>query len=56
MYLKELRSFLDSTKPAGFNPDNPEQVDQSLVQHMGQQFLDGHQAFRGDRLIASYVG
>ena len=55
MYLKELRSFLDSTKPAVFNPDNPEQVDQCLVQHMNQQFLDGHQAFRGDRLIASFL-
>ena len=55
IYQSEYARFMSFAKPRFLNLDNSDQVDQALVDYMNHQFLNGHQAFVGDRLIASWI-
>ena len=55
MYVKEYEEFMTFARPRGLNLDHAEKVDALLVEFMNLQFLSGHQAYKGDRLIASWM-
>jgi len=56
MYEKEHTTFMTFAKKSGhLDITNSSQVDQLLVDYMNRCFFEGHQAFVGDRLIASWL-
>ena len=55
MYQKELQAFKDYAVCPGLDPKDAEGVDRLMVQYMNHCYLAGHQAYVGDRLIASWL-
>ena len=55
MYQKELKAFMDYAGCRGLNLKEGETVDRLMVQYMNHCYLAGHQAYVGDRLIASWM-
>ena len=55
MYQKEMQAFLDYAQCRGLDVSKAETVDKLMVQYMNLCYLGGHQAFVGDRLIASWL-
>ncbi|CAE7279327.1 unnamed protein product [Symbiodinium natans] len=54
-YQKELQSFLSFAKPRGLVMTNAKIVDGLLVDYMNRMYLDGHQSYRADRLMAAIL-
>ena len=55
MYQTELKAFKEFAVPLGLEVNKPSKVDQLMTQYMNRCFLDGHQAFVGNRLVASWM-
>ena len=55
MYQKELKAFMDYARCPCLNLKEGETMDRLMVQYMNHCYLAGHQAYVGDRLIASWM-
>lgn len=54
-YMKELKEFLKYAGPRGMDLKEPTSVDETIVEYLNKMFAEGHQCYRGDRLIAAFL-
>ena len=54
-YRLALEQFMDFSLPRGLEIDNAERVDRLLVDFLNKLYQEGHQAYKGDRVIAAFM-
>ena len=54
-YSQELNQFMDFGRPRGLDTKDEDMMDGTMVEYLNQMFLQGHQSYRADRLIAAVL-
>ena len=54
-YQKELTDFMNYAQPRGLDLKNAEEVDHTLTAYLNKMFAEGHQSYKGDRLLAAFL-
>ena len=54
-YSQELNQFMDFARPRGLDTKDEMMMDGMMVEYLNHLFLQGHQSYRADRLIAAVL-